>query len=114
MLLKVAMELPMSTERNERRPQGAVSAKASAGDVFRAWRAHNKLVARDSLARLLRSPLASVMTWVVIGIALALPAGLYVLLGNVQQLSRGWDGEPQISLFLHQHVDEEEGRNLSR
>jgi len=104
----------MATERNERRPQGAVSAKASTADVFRAWRAHNKLVAGDSLRRLLRAPMASIMTWIVIGIALALPAGLYVLLGNVQQLSRGWDGAPQISLFLHQHVDEEEGRDLSR
>lgn len=105
----------MSSERNERSRQvGAVSTKASASDVFRAWRAHNKLVARDSLLRLLRAPLASVMTWLVIGIALALPAGLYVLLGNVQQLSRGWDGAPQISLFLHQHVAEDEGRNLAR
>jgi cell division transport system permease protein len=107
-------ELLMSNDRNERRPQGAISAKASTADVFRAWRAHNRLVARDSLLRLIRAPMASVMTWIVIGIALALPAGLYVLLGNVQQLSRGWDGAPQISLFLHQHVDEEEGRNLSR
>jgi len=104
----------MTTERNEKRPQGAVSAKASAGDQLRAWRAHNALVARDSLLRLVRTPVGSVMTWLVIGIALALPAGLYVLLGNVQQLSRGWDGAPQISLFLQQHVAEDEGRNLAR
>lgn len=104
----------MTTERDEKRLLGAVSSKAGAGDRLRAWRTHNLLVARESLLRLVRAPLGSVMTWLVIGIALALPAGLYVLLGNVQQLSRGWDGAPQISLFLHQHVADDEGRNLAR
>ena len=47
-----------------------------------------------------------------IGIALALPLGLYVLLENVQSVSRGWDGAGQISLFLKMDVGDEEARRL--
>jgi cell division transport system permease protein len=46
------------------------------------------------------------MTASVIGIALALPTGLHVLLKNVQSLSGGWDGVAKISLFLKQNADE--------
>ncbi|HLA74946.1 MAG TPA: permease-like cell division protein FtsX [Gammaproteobacteria bacterium] len=57
-------------------------------------------VALASLGQLSRSPLATLMTASVIAIALALPAGLYVVLKNAQQLAAGWDGGAQISLFL--------------
>ncbi len=53
-----------------------------------------------SLGQLVRTPFASLLTVAVIGITLALPAGLYVLLDNVQRVSTGWDGRAQISLFL--------------
>jgi len=40
----------------------------------------------------------------VIGIALALPSGLYVLTGNLQRLSTQWDGGASLSLFLRHEV----------
>ncbi len=58
-------------------------------------------VALNSLGRLYRAPLASLMTAAVIGIALALPAGLYLLTSNLQRLSTQWDGGASLSLFLH-------------
>jgi cell division transport system permease protein len=61
-------------------------------------------VALNSLGRLYRSPLASLMTAAVIGIALALPSGLYLLTGNLQRLSTQWDGSASFSLFLHKSV----------
>jgi cell division transport system permease protein len=61
-------------------------------------------VALNSLGRLYRTPLASFMTAAVIGIALALPAGLYLLTGNLQRLSTQWDGGTNLSLFLHHSV----------
>jgi cell division transport system permease protein len=61
-------------------------------------------VALNSLGRLYRAPLASLMTAAVIGIALALPSGLYVLTGNLQRLSTQWDGGASLSLFLHHEV----------
>ena len=47
------------------------------------------------------------LTAAVIGMALALPAGLYVLLDNVQDATRGWDGSNEVSLFLDLDIDDD-------
>ncbi len=65
-----------------------------------------------SLGRVSRHPLSSLMTIAVIGIALALPAGLHVALKNVQGVSAGWEDAVQISLFLNRGVDEKEASRL--
>jgi cell division transport system permease protein len=59
-----------------------------------------------SLGQLSRRPFSTLMTVAVIGIALALPAGLHVLLKNVQTVLSGWDGAAQVSLFLHRETQE--------
>jgi cell division transport system permease protein len=74
--------------------------------------ARHAQVALNSLGRLYRSPLASLMTAAVIGIALALPAGLYLLTGNLQQLSTQWDGSASISLFLQSTVSPQQSQVL--
>jgi len=56
--------------------------------------------ALSSLGKLWRAPFATLLTILVIGIALALPTGLGLGLQQTQALSQGWDGNPQISLFL--------------
>lgn len=76
--------------------------------------AHHRAVAVDSLQRLLSTLVPSIMTWLVIGIAMALPTALFVALGNVDTLSRGWDGAAQISLFVHKVVAEEDSRKLAK
>jgi cell division transport system permease protein len=60
----------------------------------------------SSLGVLWRTPFATFMTAAVIGIALALPAGLNVLLANVQKLSTGWEDTTQVSLFMKQGIPE--------
>ncbi len=67
----------------------------------------------QALGRLLNAPLATLMTAAVIGIALALPAGLYVLLDNARQLSDQWQQSTRISLFLKQELDNEQGAALA-
>lgn len=66
-----------------------------------------------SLGQLSRTPAASAMTVLVIGIALALPAGLYVLLKNVEQVSSQWDDASQISLFLQHKTPDNRGKQLA-
>jgi cell division transport system permease protein len=66
-----------------------------------------------SLGQLWRQPISSLMTIIVIGIALALPAGLYVLLHNVEKVSNQWDDATQISLFLQQGVSDQQGLKLN-
>jgi len=69
-------------------------------------------VSLASLGRLYAQPIATLMTAAVIAIALALPAGLYIALNNVAQLSSDWDGSTQISLFLHTHVNKHDAQEL--
>lgn len=70
------------------------------------WLARHFQVALGSLGRLLRTPLGSLMTVAVIAIALALPSGLMVILGNLQQVLADWEGPASISLFLKQGVSD--------
>ncbi len=72
------------------------------------WVLRHLQVALSSLGRLYRTPLATLMTAAVIGIALALPTGMHVALSNIQQLAGGWDGAATLSLFLKQEVDEKQ------
>lgn len=71
-------------------------------------------VALNSLGRLYRTPLASLMTIAVIGIALALPSGLYLLTGNLQKLGSQWDGGANLSVFLHKTVSGVQARQLKQ
>ena len=64
------------------------------------WRAHHAREAHDSLHRLRDAPWSTLMTLLVVALALALPASLYLLLGNAERLTLGWEGKAQISLYL--------------
>ena len=78
-----------------------------------AWFAHHLYVWFFSLGQIARTPLPSLMTAAVIGIALALPTGLYLLLENVQYISRDWGGAAQISLFLNKNLTEAQVHKLA-
>jgi len=66
-----------------------------------------------SLGRLWRQPVASLMTITVIGIALVLPAGLFVLSENMSSLSNRWDSASQITLFLQKELTPQQAQQLS-
>ena len=66
-----------------------------------------------TLGQLSRRPFSTLMTVAVIGIALALPAGMHVLLKNVQTVLSGWDGAAQVSLFLHRETREPAALSLA-
>ncbi|MGD8526171.1 MAG: permease-like cell division protein FtsX [Thioalkalispiraceae bacterium] len=67
-----------------------------------------------SLGQLIRHPFSLFMTAAVIGIALALPTGLHVVLKNIQQLSGEWDRTTQISVFLKTETSEQRARDLQK
>ena len=83
-------------------------------DRWRGYWANQKAVARQTFLRLVAQPASSMMTVLVIGIALALPVVMLVSLANIEQLGRGWDGAARISLFLKRHISEENGRELAK
>lgn len=67
----------------------------------------------SSLGELWRQPFATTMTLLVIGIALLLPAGLYVILKNIEQISGEWEHANRISLFLHSGTPDNRGQLLA-
>jgi len=64
------------------------------------WLLRHAQVCLASLGRVSRTPLSTLMTVSVIGIALSLPTGLHLILKNLQTLGGVWDGAATISLFL--------------
>lgn len=66
-----------------------------------------------TLGQLARAPVATFLTVAVIGITLALPAGLYIAIENVQRLARGWEDNGQISLFLKRDLSDPAIEKLS-
>lgn len=96
-----AVREPVRPEpRTAARSQGAVQSKTSWRDQLDAWSAHHSNSAIESLMRLLDTPLQSLMTWLVIAIAVALPAALFVVFNNVQQIGQSWQDSSQISVFM--------------
>jgi len=94
------------------RPPNPSRRKAQPSQPSQLWFMAHVYVLFSSLKLLARTPLPNLMTAAVIGIALALPTGLYLLLENVQQVSSEWGGVAQISLFLNPDLNKGEVENL--
>ncbi|MFP8968150.1 permease-like cell division protein FtsX [Pokkaliibacter sp. CJK22405] len=92
---------------------GAVSHRVGRFDRLRAWARHHRQEGRTSLGKLLRSPLSSMMTLLVIAIALALPGLLYVVFNNVSQLSGELGQSTRVTVYLTDAVSQEEGESLA-
>jgi len=56
---------------------------------------------------------ASMMTWMVMGVALALPVALLLLLGSLQGVSAGWENSARITAYLSLDVPVEQARELA-
>ncbi len=68
----------------------------------------------SSLGKLVQTPFASLLTILVIAIALMLPTTLHLLISNGTQVSSQLDSSNKISLFLKQTVNNTEGKALAQ
>ena len=78
------------------------------------WLLQHVQAAVSSLGRCNRHLLSTFMTVAVIGIALALPTALHVLLDNVTRVSNNWDQATTLSLFLKSELAEADAQTLAR
>lgn len=97
---------------------GSDSRGASAGPQGLTGRLRNYLLRHlqtlfYSLGQMVRRPFGSAMTAAVIGIAMALPTGLHLLLQNAQHVTSGWEGATQMSLFLQRDTNEKSALALA-
>ncbi len=92
-------------------------AKASGREVggglaaLRAWARRHAFSLLSSLGNIARHPVAALMTFGVVGFALALPLALHVALTNVERLGQQWERLDTLSVFLDTEID---GREVDR
>jgi cell division transport system permease protein len=96
--------------REDRNARGAPGFRRNRNPIT--WLLRHAQNAISALGRLSRNPLSTIMTAAVIGIAIALPSGLHLLIDNVRTLSGSWEGASSISLFLNQSLSDTEAEQV--
>lgn len=95
----------------KKQARGASGVKARLNNLLASYVRHHKATVHTSLARLKAAPLQSLMTMLVIAIALALPASLHTLVDNLRQLGGEVEFSARMTVFLRhdatqQQIDE--------
>ncbi|HEX4911289.1 MAG TPA: permease-like cell division protein FtsX [Permianibacter sp.] len=93
-------------------PSGAVLSKPSLLSRFKMWLHGHQDDAKKSLRDLLVTPFNSLLTFLVIGVALALPTTLHVALKYGQQVAGSFEGSSQITLYLKDSTTEAAAQTL--
>ncbi len=79
---------------------------------MRAWFYQHRKALAHALSRLVGQPIGTALSALVVGIALALPAGGFVLVDNVGSLARGVTGSPEISLYLSLEATDDDVKDI--
>ncbi|MBY4598981.1 permease-like cell division protein FtsX [bacterium BD-1] len=93
----------------ETRPRSAAAERVKAGGPgsrLRAWREQHLYSLVSSLGRLLQRPVATGLTIGVMAVAIALPLGLALALGNLERFSGSVSESREIGVFLKAEVAE--------
>lgn len=103
---------PAVTARRQRPQKPASPARAAhpvnagpgAASRLRAWLRHHRAMALDSVRRLLRYPIGSLLTMLAIAVALVLPAALWLTLSGARLLDAEVDDGATLTVYLHPRV----------
>jgi cell division transport system permease protein len=88
-------------------------APVTTSGAFSIWLTRHASTALGALGRLSRQPLASLMIVLVIGVTLALPAAINVIVKNAQTVSGSWDNALDFSVYLKASVSVDEAESLA-
>ncbi len=102
-----------SNMRRSRNPNKIREISAKKHGNISTWVTRHLHAMLSSLGRLTRAPLSTFMTVAVLSIALAFPAGLKLLLDNIQRLSGSLDSSSNISIFLKQDIGDSQYESLT-
>ncbi|HLB55883.1 MAG TPA: permease-like cell division protein FtsX [Coxiellaceae bacterium] len=81
--------------------------------IFIRWLLSHVRAVKFAFSELLRAPISNFITLCVIGIAIALPVGFFVLLQNLQTVDTTWNiSTPTISLYLKSDITSAQANNL--
>ncbi|MEN9806991.1 MAG: hypothetical protein RL756_1511 [Pseudomonadota bacterium] len=96
-----------------KRAKGSTDPWPRIGGGFGGWLRDHALTARESVRELGGRSATTLLVWMLIGIALALPAGLFLVRVNLEVLSGEWEGRPGLSVYLELAAPEEVHDNLA-
>lgn len=96
----------VALRKHEGGRRGAMGTRVSLADRWRSLVFHHRTTLRDSLKRMLREPMQSLLTTVVIAIAFSLPTMLYLIVDNVRQLESGFESSAQISVYVDRRANQ--------
>ncbi|HBO23018.1 MAG TPA: cell division protein FtsX [Providencia sp.] len=98
--------------RNVRKGKPERTMKSKSKALKGGWREQWRYSWLNALADMLRQPLATFLTIMVIAISLALPSLCYVVWKNVSQAASQWYPAPQLTVYLDKSLDEQGGQNV--
>lgn len=100
----VASHYKQSRRDPDKRPEPAATPARPRDDIYQSalgsYFSSHGWAMMATLGQFLRSPFASFMTALVIGVALALPAAAWVLLDNARQVTGAWGSATELTVFL--------------
>ncbi|TGN38881.1 permease-like cell division protein FtsX [Marinobacter confluentis] len=102
------------SRESDTRSRGARTTRSPLAQQASSYFGHHRKVARDSARRLWQAPVASLMTWTVMGVALALPVALMLLLTSLQGVSAGWESSARVTAYLAEEVTLEQAQTLKQ
>lgn len=108
LILREGRVLSNSAKETMRRHQSSTS------DRFKSFLRLHKREAELSAQRIRASGSTSLLTALVIAIALALPTSLHLLLSNVQVLLNSWDQQSNLTIFLDSGLSEKAVSTLDK
>lgn len=80
---------------------------------MKAWLAHHLHSLKIAAQRFRDAPVAGLFTILVIGVAVAMPGGLYLLLDNLDRAAGGIKPQAEITVFLKTEFSEAQGKALA-
>ena len=93
------------------RPQHKTPTMTISGKLWRgplAWYRDHVRVGRETIYHISAHLGGSFLVWLVMGIALALPAGLWLVQANMSEMTAGWEGRPGLSIYFTVDVTDAE------
>lgn len=100
----------MAKNARRAKPERTMQSKSKA--LKGGWREQWRYSWLNALADMLRQPLATFLTIMVIAISLTLPSLCYVVWKNVSQAAAQWYPTPQLTVYLDKSLDEQGGQNV--
>ncbi|WP_458524883.1 permease-like cell division protein FtsX [Onishia taeanensis] len=93
--------------------RGARSQRTALRSRLGAWGRHHRAVCLDSAGRLMRTPVASLLTMLAIAIALVLPTALWLTLDGARLLDAELDESATLTAYLASDVGEGEAMRVA-